>query len=194
MTAIDLPTPTQVYNPGFPSKTRNQLQVIPVTLFGNDNKRHNCYAILDNGSTISYVLNTAADKLRAPKTPKFDLNVSHAFDESVMHANRVRLDIGKFNSDQPLFRINYVHAVSNWTFNYAPVNDLNEACSSYPHLQHIHFPKLSDNKIQILLGVDNTQYILECEFLQGPPGSPFALPNLIGWTITGPIKRKSDPI
>ncbi|XP_075264413.1 uncharacterized protein LOC142356371 [Convolutriloba macropyga] len=207
VTAIDLPMcepldqqdknsdiPTQVYNPGFPSKTRNQLQVIPVTLFGNDNKRRNCYAILDNASTISYVLNTTADKVRAPKTSEFDLNVSHAFDESVMHANLVRLDIGKFNSDQPLFRLNYVHAVSNWTFNNAPVNDLNGACSFYPHLQHIHFPKLSDNKIQILLGVDATQYILEREFLQGPSGSPFALRNLLGWTITGPIKRKNNPI
>ena len=74
------------------------------------------------------------------------------------------------------------------------MNDLNEACSPYPHLQHIHFPNLSDNKIQILLGVDATQYILEREFLQGPSGSPFALRNILGGTITGPIKRKSNPI
>ena len=121
--------PTQVYNPGFPSRTRNQLQVIPVTLFGNDNKRHNCCAILDNGITISYVLKTAADKVWAPKTSELDLNVSHAFDESVMHSKLVRLDIGKFNRNQPLFRLNYGHALSNWTFNDAPVNDLNEACS-----------------------------------------------------------------
>ena len=155
LTEIDLPmcepldqqnksndNPTQFYNPGFPSRTRNQLQVIPVTLLGNDNKRQNFYAILDNGSTISFVLSTAADKVRAPKTSEIDLNVSHAFDESVMHANLVRLDIGKFNSDQPLFRLNYFHAMSNWTFNDAPVNDLSEACSSYPHLEHIQFPKL----------------------------------------------------
>ena len=83
---------------------QKKLQGIPVTLFGNDNKRHNCYAILDNDSTISYVLNTTADKVGAPKTSDFDLNVSHAFDESVMHANIVRFDIGKLNSDQPLFR------------------------------------------------------------------------------------------
>ena len=110
-----------------------------------------------------------------------------------MHSNLVRWDIGKFNSDQPLFRLNYVHAVSNWTFNDAPVNDLNEAYSSYHHLQHIHFPKLNDNKIQILLGVDATQYILEREFLQGPSGSPFALCYLLGWRITSPIKQKSEP-
>ncbi|XP_075258443.1 uncharacterized protein LOC142350477 [Convolutriloba macropyga] len=101
--------PNQVYNSGFPSRTRNQLQVILVTLFGNVDKRHNFYAILDNGSTISYVLNTATDKVRAPKTSEFDLNISHAFDESVMPENFVRLDVGKFNSDQSLFRLNYVH-------------------------------------------------------------------------------------
>ena len=55
---------------------------------------------LDNSSTISYVLITAADKAGASKTSDFDLNVSHAFDESVMHASLVRLDIEKFNSDQ----------------------------------------------------------------------------------------------
>ena len=83
--------------------------------------------------------------------------------------------------------------MSNWTFNNASVNNLNEACLSYPHLQHIHFPKLSENKIQILLGVDASQYILEREFLQGPTGSPFALRNLLNWTITGLIKQKSEP-
>ena len=59
VTAIDLPMcapldqqdkkrdiRTPVYNPGFPSRTRNQIQVIPVTLFGIDNKKHNCYSIL----------------------------------------------------------------------------------------------------------------------------------------------------
>ena len=35
---------------------------------------------------------------------------------------------------------------------------------------------------------------MEREFLQGPPGSPFALRNLLGWTITGLTKRKSEPI
>ena len=126
LTEIDLPmcepmdqqdknndNPNQVYNSGFPSRTRNQLQVILVTLFGNVDKRHNFYAILDNGSTISYVLNTATDKVRAPKTSEFDLNISHAFDESVMPENFVRLDVGKFNSDQSLFRLNYVHEVSS---------------------------------------------------------------------------------
>ena len=30
--------------------------------------------------------------------------------------------------------------------------------------------------------------------IRSPSGSRFALLNLLGWTITGPIKRKSEPI
>ena len=48
--------------------------------------------------------------------------------------------------------------------------------------------------MQILLGVDATQKILEREFLQGLSESPFALRNLLIRTITGPIERKSEPI
>ena len=44
--------PIQVYNPGFPSRTRIQLQVIHVIFFGTDAKRHNCYVILENDSTF----------------------------------------------------------------------------------------------------------------------------------------------
>ena len=117
-------TPTN--NPGFPAKTRNQLQVIPVTLFGENKEKVECYAILDNDSTISYVLDTTANGINAPKAIQFDLNVMHAFDQSVINAILVRLDIGRYNDDEPLFRLNYVHSINNWKISDAPVQELNE--------------------------------------------------------------------
>ena len=54
-----------------------------------------CYAILDIGSLISYVLDTTANGINAPKAIQFDLNVMHAFDQSVINANLVSLDIGR---------------------------------------------------------------------------------------------------
>ena len=107
-----LDTPT--YSPGFPAKTRNLLQVNPVTLFGENKKKVECYAILDNGSTISYVLDTTSNGINAPKAIQFNLNVIHAFDQSVINANLVRLDIGRYNDDEPLFRLNFVHSINNW--------------------------------------------------------------------------------
>ena len=102
---VDTPT----YNPGFTAKTRNQLEVISVTLFGENNKKVESYAILDNGSTISYILDTTTNGINAPKAFQFDLNVMHAFDQSVINANLVHLDIGRYKNDEPLIRLNYVH-------------------------------------------------------------------------------------
>ena len=81
-----------------------------------------------------------------------------------MEAKLVRLDIGPFNSRKPLFRLNYVYSIKNWHFDDAPVSELNDVCSKHPHLQHIRFPQLENNRIQVLLGIDATQYILERVF------------------------------
>ena len=60
----------------------------------------------------------------------------------------------------------------------------------YSDLQHFAFSQLTSNKSQVLLGIDAQQYIIEQEFLQGSKSIPFAVRNLLGWTITEPIKKK----
>ena len=160
---------TLTYNTGFPVKTLNQLQVIQTTLFSENKEKVECYAILDSGSTISYVLDTTANGINAPKAIQFDLNVMHAFDQSVINANLLRPDIGSYHDDGPLFRLNYVHSFNKWKFSDAPVQEINETCATYSYLQHIKFPNLGIFKIQLLLGVDATQFILDREFFQDPP-------------------------
>ena len=151
-----------------------------------------CYAILDNGSTTSYILDTTANGINSPKAIQFDLNVMHAFDQSVINANLVRPDIGRYKDDEPLLRLNYVHSINNWRFSDGPVQELSETCATYSHLQHIKFINLGNKKIQLLLGVDATQFILEREFLHEPTGSLFAIRNVLGWRKTGPMKRKAE--
>ena len=132
-------------------------------------------------------------KLNAPQTSlETTLNVSTAFGDSSMEAKLVQLDIGFFRSQRPLFRLNYVYSIINWHFDEAPVTQLNEVGSMYPHLHHVNFPQLENNKVQVLLGIDATQYILEREILQGPKNTPFAIRSLLGWTITGPVKFDND--
>ena len=166
--------------------------MIPIKLFGR-NVHFECYALLDSCSTISYAFDPMVTKLNAPQTSsETTLNVSTAFGDSSMEAKLVQLDIGLLQSQLPLFRLNYVYSIKNWHFDDAPVTQLNELCSKYPHLQHINFPQLENNKIQVLLAIDATQYILEREFLQGPKNTPLANRSLLGWTITGPIKFDND--
>ena len=104
---------------------------------------------------------------------QFDLNVMHAFDQSVINANLVCLDIRRYDDDKPLFRLNSVHPSINWKFSNAPEQELNETCAIYSHLQHIKFPSLGKNRIQLLIRVDAAQFNPEREFLQGPTGTPF---------------------
>ena len=58
----------------------------------------------------------------------------------------------------------------------------------YPNFKHIRFSQLEINRIQVLLGIHATQYVLETDFLQGPKNTPFEVRNLLGWTKTRPIK------
>ena len=180
------------YTPVFPRGIRNQLPMIPIKLFGR-NEHFECYALLDSCSTISYAFDPMVTKRNAPQTSsKTTLNVSTASDDTSMEAKLVQLDIGLFRRQRPLFRLKYVYSIKSWHFNDAPVTQLNEVSSKYPHLQHINFPQLENNKIQVLLGIDATQYIVEREFLQGPKYIPFAIRSLLGWTITGPINFDNE--
>ena len=114
--------------------------------------------------------------MNAPQTRSVTtLNVSPTFGDSSIEAKLVQIDIGLFRSQLSLFRLNYVYSITNWHFDNAPVTQLNEVCSKYPHLQHINFSQLVNNKIQALLGIDATLYILKREFLQGLKNTPFAI-------------------
>ena len=119
---VDAPT----YNPVLPTNTRNQLQVIPVNLFGENNEKVECYAILDNGSPTSYVIGTTASCINAPKAIQFGLNVMHDFNQSTINANLVRPDFGRYNDSEPLFGLSYVHSINYWKLSDAPVQELNE--------------------------------------------------------------------
>ena len=131
----------------FPRKIRNQLPMVPIKLYG-PNETCECYALLDSCSTISYVFDPMVTKLNAARTSlESTLSVSTAFGDSSMEAKLVQLDFGPFNSNKPLFRLNYVYSINNWHFDDAPVSELNDVCSKHPHLQHISFPQLENNRI-----------------------------------------------
>ena len=43
-----------------------------------------------------------------------------------------------------------------------------------------------------MLGVDAFWNIAERDIRKGSTGPPYAIKNLLGWTITGPLNRKSN--
>ena len=171
--------------PDFPH-VRNELPMMAIRVFG-PNCSFDCYALLDSCSSISYITNEMASKVNAPST-KAELHVKQTFDTSSLNANLVRVTIGKYQADTPMFRLNYVYAAGAFNFDTVPVDEINNVCTKYSHLEHISYPQLGNNKVQVLLGIDGLQYFSAREPLAGPSNSPMAFRTLLGWYISGTIR------
>ena len=102
-----------------------------------------------------------------------------------MQADIVSLKIRTYNSKRPLFTVINVHAVDSMKLGPSDVKRLNEICQTFTHLNHVTFPCLPDNLVQLRLGTDAFQYVATREILQNPKPSPFAVRTLLGWTVTG---------
>ena len=109
-----------------------------------------------------------------------------------MSSSLVRLSIGPHNATKPTFTLKSVYYVGALSFDAIDVNNLNKTCSLYNQLLHVNFPELGDNTVQILLGVDAFWKIAERDIRKGPTGTPYAVKNLLGWTFTGPLNKKSS--
>ena len=174
---------------GLTHKAASQLQTIPLRVH-SENGFVDCYALLDTCSTASYVLNRTVNKLGIRPKKTIELQLTSVYEQSFLQAGIVSLQIGLFDSKQPLFTLSNVHAVETMKLSPPDVKRLNEVCQSFAHLNHVNFPCLADNSVQILLGVDAFQYIATREILQGPKPSPFAVRTLLGWTVTGPLSAR----
>ena len=62
------------------------------------------------------------------------------------------------------------------------VKQLKNVCSKFNHLSHINYPDTPWCRCFLV--------IAEIDIKKGPVRSPFAIRNLLGWTITGPRSSK----
>ena len=87
--------------------------------------------MLDSCSSISYISNEMASKVNAPSS-KAALHVKQTFDTQSLNASLVRVTIGKYQADTPMFRLNYVYAVKDLNFDTVPVDEINNGVQSIP--------------------------------------------------------------
>ena len=186
---INSPDADDSTNPDSLSVIRNQLQYMPVTLL-NGKTSNQCYAMLDNCSSCSYICKTTAEELNSVPKQSVDLKVHGAFSTDKNHSTLISLSVGAFNSTSVHFTLPNVYSVDKTHFDVVNVKQLNNICSNFNHLSHINYPELDNNQVRVLLGVDAFWFIAEIDIMRGPVGSPFAIRNLLGWTITGPLSSK----
>ncbi|MBM6549454.1 hypothetical protein, partial [Streptococcus dysgalactiae] len=74
-----------------------------------------------------------------------------------------------------------------------PLSRIRDAESSWldqwPHLRHIKFEMIADNRVGILLGCDIPEAHWVLDQRLGASNHPFALRSPLGWVLRGPVSR-----
>ncbi|XP_031548597.1 uncharacterized protein LOC116286276 [Actinia tenebrosa] len=88
-----------------------------------------------------------------------------------------------------------VRITNVWTTNRLPITEENvvvkQDVSEMNHMKDIDLPELIDKKITLLIGSDVPEALCPLEVRSGKKGEPFALRTLLGWTVTGPLRKGS---
>ncbi|XP_065190905.1 uncharacterized protein LOC135821835 [Sycon ciliatum] len=164
------------------------LRTLPVVLRNGDrNLRVN--ALLDDGSTQSYVNTEVADQLNL-QGPMKRVSIS-TLNGAVESFESMPVDLlvesvdGKFIS--PFSAITTSHVTGtlkpyDWTVE----------SSQYHHLLDIPFEQPATRQIDMLIGLDHAELHYSLEEVRGDQGEPVARRTALGWTCVGPVSGSSD--
>ena len=71
-------------------------------------------------------------------------------------------------------------------------NELNKLCQKFEHLNHISFPNADENKVSMIIGIDNLELIHYSKVIKGPKNTPWAVETPLGWTCAGKTSVTAD--
>ena len=164
------------------------LRVVPVVL-QNGNKSVTVNALLDDGSTTSYLNSSIASRLGVSGELR------------TMTVSTLNGKVDTFTTTPVSFLIKsrdgqVQHSMTalttdSVTGNLQPVNWLKEA-TNYPHLNGIPFPSLARPAVvDLLIGSDHAELHVSHQDVVGPPGQPVARRTPLGWTCVGRLTTTS---
>ena len=158
------------------------LRTVPV-IVSSDTKKIKINALLDDGSTKSYINSDIAAELGIQTvTQKVKVNVlngnTETFETMPVSVKLESLN-GQCQVDMSVFTADKV------TGNLKAVN-WSEYKNKWDHLKQIQFPKLSSRPvIDLLIGTDYSDLHYSLRDIKGQPGEPIARLTPLGWTCIG---------
>ena len=135
-----------------------QSAFLPVQL-SNGEKTFKTYAYLDNGSCQSLLIQSAALILGINMNTFGKTPISGCHTIKEIECSPVSLKIKPCQSNKAPILVNEVLAVPDLNMNPVNTNELNKLCKKFEHLNHISFPNVDDNKVSIIIGIDNLELI-----------------------------------
>ena len=151
----------------------------------NGGKVVDVYALIDPGSTCTFITDKICQTLQLPSREETTLDVRFLSTTEKMIVSKTSVDISPFRDLLTSFHISTVYSTP--LINIPAVNHeaFNRTCQQFPHLQHISFPAVRNGEIHMILGVNSFAFTYPITVLNGNRNEPFAIKTSLGWTFTG---------
>ena len=172
-------------------KTGAMLQVVPVTVYG-ENGSQQTYALLDPGSETSFCTETLLSKLQMTGDSKAKLRLRTVDgDGKEKLTARVQLQVSATGPSAADHRrrimVPEAWSVAALKVSRPPVSQ--EQLDSWTHLRGLEIPNCSDMTVELLLGANVTEAVIQHEVRVGQPRQPIAVRTAFGWALTGLVSE-----
>ena len=147
------------------------------------NKSYKTHALLDSGSTNSFITSDAVKCLAL--SGKTVTHKRSTVDTQCMTTNTKVVNFILYSLDgTESLSMSNVFVVEEVPYTYPHCRDL----SIYPHLSDIPIsPVHPPAKVDILIGQDNSDALVPLQVLKGNPGDPFSVLTKFGWTLNSVV-------
>ena len=171
-------------------KTGAILQVVPVTVYGQ-NGNQQTYALLDSGSETSFCTEALLNKLEATgQQTKLRLRtVDGDSEEKLSTRGQLQISATGPSAADHRRRIMVPEAWSVATLKVSRPPVSQEQLDSWTHLRGLEIPNCSDMTVELLLGANVTEAVIQHEVRVGQPGQPIAVRTAFGWAMTGLVSE-----
>lgn len=161
-------------------------------LLQNGHKSMEAYAILDDGSERTIILQEAVQKLNLKGQPEDLVLRTVRQDTQTIHGAAVTFTVSSVAYPRKPFRIRSAFTANSLGLaeHTHPVKVLQKR---YKHLAGLPLQHLHKVKPVVLIGSDCPHLITPIEPVRlGPPGGPAAVRTRLGWTLQGPAQEISS--
>ena len=104
----------------------------------------------------------------------------------------VSIKIKPYQPNKTTILVIEVLAVPDLNMNPVKTNELNRLCKKFEHLNHISFPNVDDNKVCIIIGIDNLELIHYSNVIKSPKNTTWAVETTLRWTCAEKISVTAD--
>ena len=151
------------------------------------NESYKTHALLDSGSTNSFITSDAVTSLGL--SSKTVIYKHSTVDTPCMTTSTKVVNFVLYSLDgTESLSMSNVFVVEEVPYTYSSCRDL----SVYPHLSDIPIsPVHPPAKVDLLIGQDNNEALVPLQVLKGNPGDPFSVLTKFGWTLNSVVPGSS---